>query len=330
MIIVTGGGGFIGSNILAGLERAGYRKTVVVDWLGREEKWKNIAKRNLYDVVAPEELDVFLAKNREDIEAVIHMGAISTTTERDADLFVRHNIRLSWNLWEFCRDCGKRFLYASSAATYGAGENGFEDDDSPEYLNRLRPLNPYGWSKALIDRKIAGIVAAGGQLHLPPQCAGLKFFNVYGPNEYHKGGQKSVVAHIYPKVKNDEPVPLYKSYHPDYEDGGQRRDFVWVGDLVDVVLWLLENPGVSGLFNVGSGEARTFTDLARAVWQAADKEPKITFIDMPEGLRGQYQYYTRANIARLRAAGYTREMTPLETGVACYVRNFLNQDDMYL
>ena len=330
MIIVTGGAGFIGSNILAGLERAGYTNTVAADRLGCEDKWKNIAKRNLFDVLAPEELDAFLVKYRTEIDAVIHMGAISTTTEKDADKFVQCNIRLTWNLWEFCRDHAKRFIYASSAATYGAGENGFDDDDSLEYLNRLRPLNPYGWSKAFIDRKIAGIAAAGEKHRLPPQFAGLKFFNVYGPNEYHKEGQKSVIAHIFPKVKNGEPVSLYKSYHPDYADGGQLRDFVWAGDIVDVTLWLLEHPQVSGLFNIGSGEARSFADLARAVWQAMEKPPQIAYIDMPESLRGQYQYYTKADISKLRTVGYAKEMTRLEDGVGTYVKDFLNQNDQYL
>ncbi|MGL4943643.1 MAG: ADP-glyceromanno-heptose 6-epimerase [Thermoguttaceae bacterium] len=328
MIIVTGGAGFIGSNIVAGLELAGHKNTVVVDWLGSGDKWKNIAKRNLFDVVAPDELDVFLVKHRAEVDGVVHMGAISTTTERDADKFVHSNIRLTWNLWEFSRDFGKRFIFASSAATYGAGENGFEDDDSPAYLNRLRPLNPYGWSKAFIDRKIAETIRRGQAT--PPQFAGLKFFNVYGPNEYHKEGQQSVVAHIFPKVKNDEAVSLFKSYNPSYEDGGQLRDFVWAGDITDVVLWLLENPQVGGLFNVGSGEAHSFEDLARATWNAIGKTPKITYIEMPEGLREQYQYYTKANINKLRNAGYTKDMTRLEDGVGIYVRDFLNQDDKYL
>ena len=330
MIIVTGGAGFIGSNILAGLEQAGYRNTIVVDWLGNEDKWKNIAKRKLFDIVPPEDISTILSKYRSEIDTIVHMGAISTTTEKDVDLIVRSNIRLTWDLWEFCRDFGKRFIFASSAATYGAGENGFEDDASPEYLNRLRPLNPYGWSKAFIDRKIADIVAAGGNGKMPCQFTGLKFFNVYGPNEYHKGGQKSVVAHIFPRVQNDETVQLFKSYKPEYENGGQLRDFVWVADIVSVILWLLEHPHVSGLFNIGSGEARSFADLARAVWKAMNKMPKIEYIDMPEGLRQQYQYYTQANIKKLREAGYTNPMTALEDGIEIYVRDFLNQDDRYL
>ena len=328
MIIVTGGAGFIGSNILEGLERNGYRDLVVDDWLGTDEKWKNIAKRSLADVVAPERLSRFLRRHRDSIEAVIHMGAISTTTERDVDKFLQNNIHLTWDLWRFCVNENKPLIFASSAATYGAGENGFEDDDSVRYLNNLRPLNPYGWSKAFIDRKIAAVRAAGGKT--PRQFVGLKFFNVYGPNEYHKGGQKSVIAHIFPSVKANEEVALFKSYNPDYKDGEQLRDFVWVGDIVDVVLWFLDHPEVSGLFNVGSGEARSFYDLAKATWTAVGLPAKIGFKEMPESLRKQYQYYTKANLTKLRNVGYDKPMTRLEEGVRLYVQNYLNTPDPYL
>ncbi len=328
MIIVTGGAGFIGSNILAGLEDSGYKDIVVADWLGTDEKWKNIAKRNLADVVLPEQLPDYLVKNSSKITAIIHMGAISTTTERDVDLFVRNNINLTWSLWEYCRDYDKQFIFASSAATYGAGECGFEDDASCAYLNRLRPLNPYGWSKAFIDRKIASVLATSGKT--PPQQVGLKFFNVYGPNEYHKGGQKSVVAHIFPQVKNNDEVLLFKSYNKDYADGWQLRDFVWVGDIVDVILWMLIHKDVSGLFNVGSGEARSFYDLAKSTWDAMGKTPKIGYKDMPDGLRAQYQYYTKANLVKLRSIGYSREMTRLEDGVRMYVCDYLNREDSFL
>ncbi len=328
MIIVTGGAGFIGSNILAGLEDSGYKDIVVTDWLGNEEKWKNIAKRNLADVVEPEQMTDFLLKYQKDITAIVHMGAISTTTERDVDLFVRNNINLTWSLWEYCRDYHKQFIFASSAATYGAGECGFDDDASCTYLNRLRPLNPYGWSKAFIDRKIASVLAASGKT--PPQQVGLKFFNVYGPNEYHKGGQKSVIAHIFPQVRNNDEVLLFKSYNKDYADGGQLRDFVWVGDIVHVILWMLAHKDVSGLFNVGSGEARSFYDLAKSTWDAMGKTPKIGYKDMPDGLRAQYQYYTKAVLTKLRSVGYTRDMTRLEDGARKYVCDYLNREDPYL
>lgn len=327
MIIVTGGAGFIGSNILAGLEKQRYKDIVVVDWLGNEDKWKNIAKRELAAIVAPENMFDYMEKHKEDITAVIHMGAISTTTETDVDLIIRSNFELSWKLWEFCRDNEKQFIYASSAATYGDGSQGFKDDNDLSALNALRPLNPYGWSKALFDRKVAREVLE--RRKLPKQYVGLKFFNVYGPNEYHKGGQKSVIAHIFPQVKNDEETLLFKSYNPDYKDGEQLRDFVWVGDIVAVILWMLQNPHVNGIYNVGTGQARSFYDLAKATWAAMGKEPKIGFKDMPETLRDKYQYYTQADLTHLRNAGFIQPMTSLEEGVRQYVQNYLNKEDMY-
>lgn len=328
MIIVTGGTGFIGSNILAGLEQAGYKDLVVVDYMGTDERWKNIAKRELAAIVLPDQMDEFLQKHKYEITAVIHMGAISTTTETDVDLIVRTNQQLTWKLWEFCRDNDKQFIFASSAATYGDGSNGFEDRDDLEYLNNLRPLNAYGWSKAFIDRKFAREKKEGRKT--PPQYVGLKFFNVYGPNEYHKGGQKSVIAHIFPSVKANEEVKLFKSYNSDYKDGEQLRDFVWVGDIVKVILWMLEHKEISGLFNVGSGTARSFYDLARATWNAMGMIPKIGFKDMPEQLRGKYQYYTKANLDKLIGVGYPHAMTSLEDGVREYVQKYLNSEDMYL
>ena len=327
MIVVTGGAGFIGSNILAGLEEKGYKNIVVVDYLGNEDKWRNIAKRELAAIISPEDIYDFLEKKKDEITAIIHMGAISATTEKDVDLIKRTNIDLTWNLWEFCSKYEKQFIFASSAATYGDGKFGFEDKDDLEYLNSLRPLNPYGWSKAFIDRKIAREKKENRKT--PAQYVGLKFFNVYGPNEYHKGGQKSVVAHIFPLVQKNEEVLLFKSYHPDYKDGWQLRDFVWVGDIVNVILWFLENSSVSGLFNVGAGEARSFYDLAKATWDAMGKEPKIGYKDMPVELRGKYQYYTKANIEKLRSVGYTRPMTKLEDGIKEYVQNYLNKEDSY-
>ncbi len=328
MIIVTGGAGFIGSNIVAALEKSGKKDLVVVDELGSSEKWKNIAKRELCAVVPPEDMLDYMEAHAEEIEAVIHMGAISATTETDADLIIRTNFTLSWYLWEFCALYGKQFIYASSAATYGDGSMGFDDDASLEHVNALRPLNAYGWSKALFDRKVAREVRE--ERAVPLQYAGLKFFNVYGPNEYHKGGQKSVVAHIFPQVKANETVKLFKSYHPDYRDGWQLRDFVWVGDCVNVVLWLLDHPEVSGLFNVGSGEARSFHDLAKAAFNALGLQEKIAYREMPEELKGKYQYYTQADLSRLRAAGYAAPMTSLEDGVRQYVQKYLDREDSYV
>ena len=327
MIVVTGGAGFIGSNIVAALEEKGAGDIVVCDWLGTDDKWRNIAKRELAARVEPPDLFAFLDDHVSEIDAIVHMGAISTTTETDADLIARTNFTLTWRLWCWCRDAGKRLLYASSAATYGDGSKGFSDDDSQAFLNALRPLNAYGWSKALFDRKVARELGEGRGA--PVQHAGFKFFNVYGPNEYHKGGQKSVIAHIFPVAKRGEEVKLFKSYNPDYPDGGQLRDFVWVGDIVSVIMWFLDHPGVSGLFNIGSGEARSFYDLAAATWAALGKEPKIGYKDMPEELRGKYQYYTKADLSKLRSVGYDKPMTRLEDGVAQYVQGYLDMEDPY-
>jgi ADP-L-glycero-D-manno-heptose 6-epimerase len=326
MIIVTGGAGFIGSNIVARLAEAG-REVIVVDRLGHDDKWRNLAKHPLRDIVKPEAVFGLLAREGRHIEAIVHMGAISATTERDVDLVIENNLRLSIDLWDWCAVHQVRFLYASSAATYGDGAQGFDDEATSRALARLRPLNPYGWSKHVFDRRVIGDIEAGRPR--PPQWAGLKFFNVYGPNEYHKGAMKSVVAHMYPDIMAAGRVSLFKSHHPDYEDGGQLRDFVSVADAADITLWLLGNPGVSGLFNVGTGRARSFADLARASFAALARPPQIHYRDMPEELKARYQYFTQAAMGRLRDAGYARPPTPLEDGVRDYVRNYLDTDDPY-
>ncbi len=328
MHVVTGGAGFIGSNILAGLDARGLRPLVCVDRLRDGEKWRNIANRELYDVVDPEKLPRFLAAYEDRIETVIHMGAVSATTERDADLIVNTNFRLTRYLWSWCAETEKRFIYASSAATYGDGAEGFADDQSLAALAKLKPLNTYGWSKQLFDRWALRSLADGEAA--PRQWAGLKFFNVYGPNEYHKGRMRSVVNQVYPKAAGDEACTLFQSHHPDYEDGGQLRDFVWVGDVVDIVLWLLEHPDVDGLYNCGSGKARSFKDLASAVYRALDKKPMIDFAPTPEDIRDKYQYYTEAPMGKLREAGYDGQPTPLEEGVRRYVRNYLSQNDPFV
>ncbi len=327
MIIVTGGAGFIGSNVLAHLSESGLSQLVVCDWLESGDKWRNIASSAIDDVIAPEALARFLDDNAGAIEAVIHMGAISSTTETDVDLIVRSNIRLTNDIWDWCTRTQTRLIYASSAATYGNGEAGFDDDMSVDALRTLAPLNAYGWSKHLVDQRIARRVAAGDRT--PPQWAGLKFFNVYGPNEYHKGGQKSVVAHIHPAASAGETVKLFRSHNPAYEDGGQLRDFVYVKDCAAIIAWLLDTPSVSGLFNVGTGEARSFRDLATAVFAALNRTPDISYIDTPVAIRDKYQYFTQANMQRLRAAGYTGTPTSLEDGVAEYVRSYLETDNPY-
>lgn len=327
MYVVTGGAGFIGSNILAALEERGAQDLVVVDRLRDGNKWRNIAKREVTDIVTPEHVFDFMERHKAKIKAIIHMGAISATTERDADKIITNNFNLTIALHKWCTVNHVRLIYASSAATYGDGSHGFDDDASIEHLSLLRPLNAYGWSKHLFDRRIARRVADGRKA--PPQAVGLKFFNVYGPNEYHKGGQSSVVSQVYPHAAQDAHFSLFKSHNPDYEDGGQMRDFVWVGDCVDVVLWLLDNPQVSGLFNLGTGKARTFRDLASAVYTALGKAPNIRYVDTPVEIRDKYQYFTEARMDRLREAGYDKPFTSLEEGVRRYVQDFLSQPDPY-
>ena len=327
MIIVTGGAGFIGSNLVAALEERGHRDIVVCDRLGDGEKWRNLAKRELAALIAPEELAGFLAAQNAAVEVIFHLGAISSTTEGDADLVIRANFALTMQLWEWCAAHGAAFVYASSAATYGAGEAGFEDDGSSAALARLRPLNLYGWSKHVTDRRIARLVES--KAPRPPHWVGLKFFNVYGPNEAHKGAMMSLVAQLVPRARRGEPARLFRSHRPDYADGGQLRDFVAVTDCVEMMLWLWQHPEVNGLFNIGTGKARSFADLARATYRALGREPVFEFIDTPEPIRAKYQYFTEARMTRLRAAGYEKPFTPLEDGVAHYVTHYLAAADPY-
>lgn len=326
MILVTGGAGFIGSNITAALAARG-DSVSVCDRFRSGQKWRNLAKSGLRDIVAPAAITSWLDANGSGLDAIVHMGAISSTTEQDVDLIMEVNFRLSCTLWRWCAAHAKRFIYASSAATYGAGERGFNDDGSPEALAALRPLNAYGWSKHLFDRWVAAQLAEGGAR--PPQWAGLKFFNVYGPNEYHKGGMQSVVAQKYPLAAAGAPLTLFRSYRPDVPHGGQKRDFVYVRDCVDVVLWMLDHPGINGLFNLGTGEARSFEDLARALFAALRRPAAIEYIDMPEIIRPNYQYFTQANMERLRQAGYDRPFTSLTDGVREYVERYLSRPDSY-
>ncbi|MEQ1756283.1 MAG: ADP-glyceromanno-heptose 6-epimerase [Micropepsaceae bacterium] len=326
MILVTGGAGFIGSNIAAELAVQN-RRVAICDHFGTDAKWKNVAALNPADIVPPQELLWWIERNKGELKAVVHMGAISSTTETDVDLILRENYRLTRNLWEACIASVIPFIYASSAATYGDGTAGFDDDASLSALARLKPLNPYGWSKLLFDKFVAQQVASGAPL--PPQYVGLRFFNVYGPNEYHKGSMKSVVAHMYPKAAAGQAVTLFKSHNAAYRDGGQMRDFIYVGDCAAVVAWLLETPSVSGLFNVGSGKARSFLDLASALFKALHREPDIQFVDTPIEIRDKYQYFTQANMNRLRQAGFKPAFTTLEDGVADYVCNYLGAADPY-
>ncbi|WP_029007985.1 ADP-glyceromanno-heptose 6-epimerase [Azospirillum halopraeferens] len=327
MIVVTGGAGFIGSNLVAGLADRGIVDVAVADRFRDGDKWRNLAKREVKALVRPEDLLAFLDQHAAEIDLIFHLGAISATTERDVDKIVANNVALSMELWRWCAWRGARLIYASSAATYGDGSAGFDDDGSVEALARLRPLNAYGWSKHLFDRRVARAVLDGEPA--PPQWAGLKFFNVYGPNEGHKGDMMSVVAKLHPQLASGRPARLFRSHRPGVEDGGQLRDFVHVDDCVAAMLWLMDNPGVCGLFNLGTGRARSFRDLALATFAAMDLEPRIDYIDMPAELQAKYQYYTQAEMGRLRAAGFTAPFTGLEEGVRRYVRDFLARPDPY-
>ncbi|MBV9735497.1 MAG: ADP-glyceromanno-heptose 6-epimerase [Acidisphaera sp.] len=326
MILVTGGAGFIGSNLQAALATRG-EETVVLDRLGSAGKWRNLARHPPSRIVHPDRVDDFLAADPP-LDIVFHLGAVSTTTALDGDLVWTSNVGLSQRLWSWCAARRVRLIYASSAATYGDGTAGFRDDASLAYLQGLRPLNLYGWSKHAFDLWVARRLAAGDP-H-PPQWAGLKFFNVYGPNEYHKGPMISVV-----KVKHDEVAAgarprLFRSDQADLPDGEQKRDFIWVGDVVAIMLWLMDTPAASGLFNVGTGRARSYRDLAQAVCRAAGAAAEVEFIDMPAPLRGQYQSFTEARVEALREAGYADAFTPLEEGVRRYVQDYLAGPDPYL
>lgn len=325
MLLVTGGAGFIGSNVVASLNEAGRTDVVVSDRLRTGDKWRNLAKRELADMVAPEDLARWLDGRA--LDAVIHLGAISDTTARDGDRVIDSNFRLSLRLLDWCTATRTPLIYASSAATYGDGSQGFADDESLPALRRLRPLNLYGWSKHLFDLAVIGRLQRGEPL--PPQWAGLKFFNVFGPNEYHKGEMMSLVAKRFDDARHGRTVRLFKSHRDGIADGDQRRDFIYVEDAVAVLRWFLETPRVSGLFNVGTGEARSFRDIISAMFTALVRAPDIDYVDMPEAIRDQYQYFTQGSVEKLRRAGYTQAFTPLETAVGRYVTGFLDRPDRY-
>ncbi|QPF93940.1 ADP-glyceromanno-heptose 6-epimerase [Bradyrhizobium commune] len=325
MLLVTGGAGFIGSNVVAALNEAGRSDVAVCDVLGSEGKWRNLAKRQLVDIVPPAELLDWL--DGRELDAVIHLGAISETTATDGDLVIETNFRLSMRLLDWCTANAVPLIYASSAATYGDGETGFDDDASLPALKKLRPMNLYGWSKHLFDLAVVDRIARGETL--PPQWAGLKFFNVFGPNEYHKGSMMSVLARRFDDVKAGRVVQLFKSHRDGIADGDQRRDFIYVDDVVRVIMWLLATPSVSGLFNVGTGKARSFRDLILAAYAALGTKSNIAYIDMPESIRNSYQYFTQSKVDRLHRAGYNGGFTTLEDAVKAYVGDYLDKPDRF-
>ena len=325
MLLVTGGAGFIGSNVVAALNEAGRTDVAVCDFLGSEGKWRNLAKRQLSDVVPPGELMHWLAGRK--LDGIVHLGAISETTATDGDLVIETNFRLSMRLLDWCTVNPTHFIYASSAATYGDGEQGFADDDSLNALKTLRPMNLYGWSKHLFDMAVAARAAKAEKM--PPQYAGLKFFNVFGPNEYHKGTMMSVLTRRFDDIKTGKTIQLFKSHRDGIADGHQRRDFIYIDDVIRVITWLLATRSVNGIFNVGTGQARSFRDLMLAAYGALGTQPHIEYIDMPEQIRGSYQYFTQAESDRLRKAGYNGGFTALEDAVGSYVKQFLDRPDRY-
>ena len=325
MILLTGGAGCIGSNLHAALAARG-QEVAIVDRLRAAGKWRNLRHHPPARIVPPELLAEFLGQHPP-IEVVFHLGAVTDTTCRDGDLMWETNVEFSLRLWEWCTLRRVRFIYASSAATYGDGSGGFADEPGAAALARLKPLNLYGWSKHAFDLRIARLAEGGAPR--PPQWIGFKFFNVYGPNEYHKGRMVSVVKVKFDELMNVGSMRLFRSGRADVADGEQRRDFIWVGDVVDVLLWAMDRPDVNGLYNLGTGQAETYLALANAVAAAAGKPVGIDFIDMPADLAGQYQYYTEAPMQRLRAAGYAQPFLPLAEGVRRYVQAFLQTDDPY-
>ena len=323
MHIVTGGAGFIGSAMIWKLNQMGVDDILVVDNLATSDKWKNLVGLRYEDYLHRDQFLKLIVEGDDpfETEAVYHMGACSSTTELNADFLMENNYRYSQMVCRFCLKNGARMVNASSAATYGDGKQGFSDDHAG--IRALRPLNMYGYSKQLFDLWALGAGALD-------RVASLKFFNVYGPNEYHKGDMMSVVRKAFTQIGEGGRLKLFRSHHPDYADGGQLRDFVYVKDCVDIMWWLTEHPEVGGIFNIGTGVARSFKDLGLAVFAAMGRTPDIEFIDMPVAIRGKYQYFTQAEMGKLRAAGYDAPMTALEDGVADYVNNHLQQDDAYL
>ena len=312
-VVVTGGAGFIGRNAIAELNRRGFENILLVDDLGTDDKWKNLRGLVYEDILTPARFLSLVERDMLDnVEAVIHLGACSATTEKDADFLLRNNYHYTRSLCEWSLAHDVRFIYASSAATYGEGAQGYSDADAA--TPTLRPLNMYGYSKHMFD---LWALRHG----LFDRIVGLKYFNVFGPYEDHKGEMRSVVSKSYYQVRDNGEVHLFKSYRPEYKNGEQMRDFIYVKDAVDVTLWFLANRA-GGLFNCGTGVARTWKDLAGSVFTAMDKPEKISFIDMPEALKGKYQYFTQAEMTKLRGVGYARPFTSLEAGVDDYIRNY--------
>jgi len=318
MIAITGAAGFIGSNLVTGLNGARYRDLVLVDDFSRPERERNYAGKKFTTLVDRGEFPAWIRENHRHIQMIIHLGARTDTTEFSWEVFRELNVEYSKELFSLCVEFGLPLIYASSAATYGLGDLGY--DDSHDLVERLEPLNPYGRSKNEFDR---WVLTREGK---PFFWAGLKFFNVYGPNEYHKGRMASVVYHAFSQIRETGGMKLFRSHHPGFGDGEQARDFIYVKDVVDVIIFLMEKRPESGLFNLGTGKASTFMDLVTFTFRAMGKDPAISFIDTPADIRDKYQYFTEANMDKLRSAGYRKEFISLEEGVKSYVSGYLSKN----
>lgn len=321
VILLTGAAGFIGSYLLGYLNKKGFSNIIIADDFSEEDKWFNFDSKQFIAKVEREQLFEWLKKKQPQIDFVFHLGARTDTTEFDYSVHEKLNVQYSKSIWNYCADKNIPLVYASSAATYGNGDLGYNDDH--EIVEKLQPLNPYGISKNEFDKW------ALKQAAQPPFWAGLKFFNVYGPNEYHKGRMASVIFHSFNQVKSTGKVKLFRSHKPDFKDGQQLRDFIYVEDVARVCYWLMENPIASGLYNLGTGKARTFEDLVKATFTAMSREPVIEYIDMPEDIRDKYQYFTEADMTKLRVAGYEEKFYSLEDGVADYVKKYLLKKEYY-
>ncbi|MEL7425906.1 MAG: ADP-glyceromanno-heptose 6-epimerase [Bacteroidota bacterium] len=321
MIVVTGAAGFIGSCLVTALNEAGYDQLVLCDDFSRLDKERNWQNKQYKLIVERSFLSFWLATHAAEVEMVFHLGARTDTTEQDRELFDRLNLHYTQAVWKICTEKQIPLIYASSAATYGAGEHGYDDEHG--IVDQLQPLNPYGDSKNLFDQW------ALQQNSTPPRWYGLKFFNVYGPNEYHKGRMASVIFHTFNQIKRTGAMKLFRSHRPDFKDGEQSRDFIYIKDVVKMILWLWQNKATNGLYNIGTGQARTFYDLAANTFLAQDKEPAISFIDTPSDIRDTYQYFTEANMNKLRSAGYPHPTFTLEEGIKDYVQNFLLTDKIW-
>ncbi len=319
MIVVTGGAGFIGSAIIWQLNQRGEEKIIIIDELGNDDKWKNLVGLKFADFMNKDEFIKRVVEENVpfDITTVIHMGACSSTTEKDADYLMRNNFQYSLELCRYCLPRRARFIYASSAATYGDGSIGYLDDENS--LDKLKPLNMYGFSKHLFDLWLK-------KNKISDKVAGLKFFNVYGPNEYHKEEMRSVVHKAYEQIRDTGKVKLFKSNNPDYKHGEQMRDFIYIKDALDMTFFFLDNPDKNGIYNVGTGNSRTWNDLVTAIFKAMGKPVNIEYIDMPEGIKNKYQYFTKADLKKLTSAGYDKPITCIEDGIDDYVKNYLMAD----